>query len=253
MHLRLPLVIGVVAVASVAAILRPHGAHSLAPPGSALSPPVSVASRGPFDRVVSERDLGLSRHSATRDSRGAHRAERSSSAIVVYVAGRVARPGLYHLPPHSRADDALRAAGGAQSDADLVALNLAAPLADGDEVAVLSKTEASLRPHRRTRRGTSNALASGGVSEPPRKKRAHRKRRAHADASIEAATNDLVDLNAADASELETLPGIGAALAERIVTVREASGPFGSADDLLDVGGMTQGRLDALLPYVVVR
>jgi competence protein ComEA len=60
-----------------------------------------------------------------------------------------------------------------------------------------------------------------------------------------------IDINAADASELETLPGVGANLAERIVSYREQNGPFAALDDLLDVGGMTQKRLDDIEPFLV--
>lgn len=180
----------------------------------------------------------------------------SAQAIVVYVAGDVRRPGLYRLPPRSRADDAVRAAGGARADADLVAVNLAAPIADGDEVAVLATSDAPVAvAHRRSRRATAGVRAAGATATGPRqKRRTHRKRGTGVDATTASdAPSDLIDLNHADASELETLPGIGAALAERIVSVREAGGGFTSADDLLDVGGMTQSRLDALAPYIVVR
>lgn len=130
----------------------------------------------------------------------------------------------------------------------------------------MSKNAALPAAPRRSRRAVSG-VTIGEPQRPARrrKRKAPRKRHAgyagsavstgrpaEADAESDA-PREIVDLNRADASELESLPGIGAALAERIVAVREASGPFASADDLLDVGGMTQGRLDALLPYITVR
>ncbi len=241
MHLRLPLVAGVVAIAAASALVRAHTAA--APSAAAL-----VIATAPALPAASVR-----RRPPPRTPVG---------TIVVYVAGDVVHAGLYTLPQRSRAADAVRAAGGARPDADLVALNLAAPLADGDEVAVVSKSEAPARgsAHRRTRRNVARVMTDGAASVQHRKKRHARKRSAGAadptgagaDATRDAPM-DVVDLNRADTSELESLPGIGAALAERIVAVREASGPFASADDLLDVGGMTQGRLDAVLPYVTVR
>jgi competence protein ComEA len=63
----------------------------------------------------------------------------------------------------------------------------------------------------------------------------------------------LVDVNRADAATLATIPGIGAGLAERIVAFRSTNGPFASPDELLDVSGITDRRLEALLPYVVAR
>ena len=60
-------------------------------------------------------------------------------------------------------------------------------------------------------------------------------------------------MNAADEATLETLPGIGPSLAERIVAFRDLNGPFASSDELLDVGGMTAGKVDAISPYVTFR
>jgi competence protein ComEA len=62
-----------------------------------------------------------------------------------------------------------------------------------------------------------------------------------------------VDINTADADTLATIPGIGPGLAERIVAFRTSNGPFASVDELLDVSGITDRRLDALLPYVIAR
>ena len=62
-----------------------------------------------------------------------------------------------------------------------------------------------------------------------------------------------MDINTADAETLATIPGIGGGLAERIVAFREQNGPFASVDELLDVAGITEHRLDAMIPYVVAR
>jgi competence protein ComEA len=157
-----------------------------------------------------------------------------AARIVVYVAGAVRRAGIYELPPSARAFDALRAAGGATAGADMMAVNLAQPLSDGDEVAV---------PPAGTRR-SAHTRASAGRAHAHHKKKRHRR---------DDAPSSVVDLNAAGESELEDLPGIGPALAERIVAFREQTGPYGSSDDLLDVAGMTQSKLDAIAPYVSVR
>jgi competence protein ComEA len=237
MNLRLPVVAAVVAAAAGAAVLHAH--HSSPPPAAfaASDPP------GPHVR---------------------HRRALAPDGIVVYVAGDVVRGGIYTLPSGARAVDALRAAGGAGRDADLVAVDLAQELSDGDEVAVpsLAGGESAATPPRR-RHGTHH-----------KKHRKHRKhhRRRHAaaaladaasgsDAGLDAdaasasdadAPTSVIDLNTADASELETLPGVGATLAERIVSFRELTGSFGSADDLLDVAGITQSKLDKIEPYVTV-
>jgi competence protein ComEA len=162
---------------------------------------------------------------------------------VVYVAGAVARPGVYELPPGARVQAALRAAGGALPGADLEAVNLARPVEDGEEIAV-------------PRPGELVRTASAG-GEPSETGRRRRRRRHHGSGERGAARRqekeppaETVDVNAASAEELETLPGIGPSLAERIVTFRETNGPFGSAEDLLDVNGMNDRRLEEIEPYI---
>jgi len=141
---------------------------------------------------------------------------------VVYVAGAVARPGLYRLAPGARADDAVRLAGGMRPGADPVAVNLAARVADGDEIVVPRIGEATPRPRGRSPR-------SRRVSTP-------------APASV--------GLNDAGADMLAKVPGLGPALAARIVAFRETNGAFANLDELLDVNGMTPARLDRAAPYL---
>jgi competence protein ComEA len=150
---------------------------------------------------------------------------------LVYVAGAVVHPGVYALSGDARAQDALAKAGGATRDADLVAVNLAARVADGDEIAV-------------PRQGEARAPARSAHRRPP----AGGARRRRSPRRAETATGPVVDLNAADARTLSELPGIGPVLAERIVDFRALNGPFASVDGLADVAGVTPQRLDAILP-----
>jgi competence protein ComEA len=159
---------------------------------------------------------------------------------MVYVAGAVAHPGVYVIAPDARAKDALAKAGGATHDADLVAVNLAAHVADGDEIAVPhqgdARTAAAARSaHRRT----------AGAARVTRR----RPRRAATNAGSAAPESaQVVDINSAGAAALAQLPGIGPTLAERIVEFRTLNGPFASVDGLADVAGITPQRLDALAP-----
>lgn len=127
-------------------------------------------------------------------------ADGSGTRILVHVLGAVAEPGLYELRDGERIVDAVAAAGGFAEDADQAALNLARALADGEQVYVPAVGE-----------------------EPP---------------VPQEAPGGLVNLNTADASELETLPGLGPELAARIVEWRTENGPFASVDDLLKVTGI---------------
>jgi competence protein ComEA len=184
-------------------------------------------------------------------------------SAVVYVAGAVRRPGVYAVPASARVGDALARAGGGRLDADLVAVNLAARLHDGEEIAVpVLGTEPPARPretggqiHRRKRGAQSDAtVADAGRGDPvghkTRRGTGRNGRRAH---RADAPPPDSVDLNSADEKTLETLPGVGPALAARIVLFRDANGAFGSIDELLDVSGVTERRLELISPYVEVR
>jgi competence protein ComEA len=162
---------------------------------------------------------------------------------MVYVAGDVARPGVYAVGPEARVRDALALAGGNRPDADLVAVNLAAHVRDGDEIVVPVRGAApapGARSHGRGRRA-GGPRRTGSNGRHPRSRR---------DAPPPAG---LVDINSAGAEILATIPGIGPGLAERIVAFRAANGPFASVDQLLEVSGITEHRLDAILPYVAAR
>lgn len=130
-----------------------------------------------------------------------------SGELYVHVLGAVARPGLYVLAPDARVVDALAAAGGTTGDADLAAVNLARTLEDGEQIIVPVVGASATTP--------------GGA----------------------APGDDRIDLNTADQAALETLPRIGPALAERILSWREENGRFRSVDDLLAVPGIGEKLL----------
>jgi len=153
----------------------------------------------------------------------------SAEPSVVYVAGAVAKPGLYRLGPEARAADAVAAAGGMRSSADSGGVNLAARLRDGDEVFVPALGET---PRTRTR---MRARSTSGRSRTP------------------APPALALDVNAAGEDQLAAVPGIGRALAARIVALREADGAFTTLDELLDVSGMTQSRLERAKPYLTTQ
>jgi len=139
-----------------------------------------------------------------------------SGELYVHVLGHVAEPGLYVLDLDARVVDALAAAGGTLDDADLQAVNLARPLSDGEQLIV---------------------PMIGATAE---------------DGSTSSGGDGLIDLNNAEQSELETLPGIGPALAQRIVSWRDDNGRFNSVDDLLVVAGIGDKVLAGLKDLVRV-
>ncbi|MEO7202676.1 MAG: ComEA family DNA-binding protein [Candidatus Tumulicola sp.] len=167
----------------------------------------------------------------------------ASAALVVYVAGAVARPGLYALRDGSRAADAVARAGGLRADADSASVNLAQRVSDGDEVDVAVMGERPARSRSRTsgsrfRRSRSAHTRSG------------RSRRDDDASPSNDVSESAVDVNTADAAALTAVPGIGRSIAGRIVELRERTGPFATLDELLDVAGMTQSRLERARPYL---
>jgi competence protein ComEA len=158
---------------------------------------------------------------------------------LVYVAGAVVRPGVYGLGDDARVRDAVAEAGGATRDADLVAVNLAAHVADGEEVAV---------PHLGDPRPAARASRGPAAHQGRRRRSSPRRRAPVSDAAPPgAAESAKVDLNSATEDALAELPGIGPVLAERIVEFRALNGPFATVDGLADVAGITPAHLDGPL------
>ncbi len=145
----------------------------------------------------------------------------------VYVSGAVKSTGVYRLPPESLVVDAIEQAGGAADDADLVAINLAHPLSDGEQIYVPTLEEASSPPAPISRGGAT-------IVDSP---------------AADNAPGGPVDLNEATQKELESLPGIGPAMAQRIIEGR----PYSTVDDLLNVKGIGDAKLEKIRPYVIVK
>jgi competence protein ComEA len=142
---------------------------------------------------------------------------RASARLVVDVAGAVRRPGLHELAPGTRIADALAAAGGATAKADINAVNLAAPVADGEQIVVPA-------------RGPGAAGGSSGAAPSP---------------------TAPLDLNSASLEQLDALPGIGPTTAQKILDYRQAHGSFHSVAELDAVPGIGQGRIEQLKGLVL--
>lgn len=164
-------------------------------------------------------------------------AENSDPAeLVVHVSGAVASPGVVRLPAGSRVDDALGAAGGPNEDAELAAVNLARPVADGEQIYVPRPGE---EPPASARDPGGAGSAAGATSG------------SGAEDGAEDAGGP-IDLNTADATELEALPGVGPAIAQRIVEHREKNGAFASVDALLEVSGIGPATLEEIRAQATV-
>lgn len=159
-------------------------------------------------------------------TRPANPATTTPTTIVVHVAGAVVEPGVYRVPAGARVVDAVAAAGGSSSDGRADALNLAAPLRDGDRVHVPTNGEVPL--------GVAGVTSAGGGS-----------------LSTTGPVGPL-DVNVATVDELDRLPGVGPATAAAIVAHREQHGPFPTVDAIGDVRGIGPAKLEALRPLVTV-
>ena len=145
---------------------------------------------------------------------------------LVHVAGEVRKPGVYRMGGDTRVIQAVRVAGGPTRDADLTHLNLAAPLADGQQVVVPARPRAGVAGA-----GGGGTAGAGG-------------------AGASGAGSGPVSLSSATAADLEALDGVGPALAARIIAWRDSHGGFSSVDALDEVPGIGPARMEALRPHL---
>ncbi len=156
-------------------------------------------------------------------SEGAGVAGLPTARVVVDVVGAVRRPGLYRLEQGSRIADAVARAGGATGKAELSMVNLAAPLADGEQVVV---------PKRAAAGAAAAGVAAGG-----------------AEAGAGPSTGP-VHLSTATLDQLDSLPGVGPVTAQKILDYRAKHGAFSSVDELDAVPGIGPSRMDQLRDLV---
>lgn len=147
-----------------------------------------------------------------------------TDTVTVYVTGLVAEPGVHSLPLGARVIDAIAASGGALPDADTVSINFAQPVTDGEHII--------LGPH-----GDGSQVTGSGTSGA---------------AAGAAAGQGLINVNTADATQLQSLPGIGPVTAAAIIAHRESSGAFRSVDELVAVRGIGPATLAQLRDAVTV-
>ncbi len=150
--------------------------------------------------------------------------------VRVYVGGEVATPGLYTLPRGSRVIEALQAAGGATAIGDTDGIGMAGVVEDADQIIV---------PPRRAAVQSDSApllpTVSGAATVP-----------------VSAPIRGSININAASASELEELPGIGPAIAALIIEHRTTHGPFQTVDELEVISGISQRMVDEMRAQITV-
>ncbi|MFO7678821.1 MAG: helix-hairpin-helix domain-containing protein [Chloroflexota bacterium] len=152
--------------------------------------------------------------------------------IQVYVNGAVAQEAIYSLPPGSRVQDAVQAAGGFTNEANAVVVNLVQPLFNGAQVYVPFVAEDASTP--------TAVLLTGSVPQN------------NQGAQAATMTGSLVNINTADSAQFETLPGIGPSTAEKIIAYRDENGPFAAIEAIMNVPGIGEGKFADIQDLITV-
>lgn len=182
---------------------------------------IEAVAGGAVDVVEAQEPLGQTDAHAEKE---ADLASEDAAAQYVHVTGAVVSPGMYGLPGSARVQDAIEAAGGMTDDAEPAMIDLARIVADGEQIVVPSAADLEAA----SASAQAQAADGGGASPWPGKSFS-------ANGSV---VGGKVNINLADAAQLDDLPGIGQATAEKIIEDREANGPFASKDDLQRVSGI---------------
>ena len=164
--------------------------------------------------------------------------------VRIHVAGAVVHPGVYTVSSSSRVVDAVEAAGGATSRADLERINLAQTIVDTEQVFVPFRssriTKVTVAPRLRPSRTSVPAAVPTVPGAVPT-------------IGVPSATiSPLINLNSATSDQLDTLPGVGPSTAKAIISYRNRKGPFGKVEDLLNVPGIGPSKVAALRDQVTV-
>ena len=252
-----PRVLLLVAVLALVAVVWGVTQFSAAPRAEQLASP--SASAESVQAVGAQQSPGAqsTAQPGAHPSESAQGGPSGEATVRVHVAGAVNNPGVYTLPAQGRAVDAIAAASGAAADADLDRVNLAGALSDGVQIYVPHRGETAAPAQIQPNGGTANTgqgNAANGVSQNGASQGGTQPQPARTLTPAGSAQKGStpVNINTATAEELQTLPRIGPAMAQRIIAWREAHGGFRSVDELDAVPGIGPSMLENLRPLVTV-
>lgn len=252
-----PRVLLLVAVLALVAVVWGVTQFSAAPRAEQLASPSASAESVQAAGAQQSPGAQSTAQPGANPSESAQGGASGEATVRVHVAGAVNNPGVYTLPAQGRAVDAIAAASGAAVDADLDRVNLAGALSDGVQIYVPHRGETAAPAQIQPNGGTANAgqgnaangaaqngTSQGGTQPQPA--------RTLTPAGSAQKGSTPVNINTATAEELQTLPRIGPAMAQRIIAWREAHGGFRSVDELDAVPGIGPSMLENLRPLVTV-
>ena len=250
-----PRVLLLVAVLALVAVVWGVTQFSAAPRAEQLASPSATAES--VQAVGAQQSPGTQSTAQSGASESAQGGASGEATVRVHVAGAVNNPGVYTLPAQGRTVDAIAAASGAAADADLDRVNLAGTLSDGVQIYVPHRGETAAPAQIQPNGGTANAgqgnaangAAQNGASQGGTQPQPARTLTASGSAQKGSSP---VNINTATAEELQSLPRIGPAMAQRIIAWREAHGGFRSVDELDAVPGIGPSMLENLRPLVTV-
>lgn len=176
---------------------------------------VLVKADGTVEGVAASSGASASNNADGTDSNQGKDADEKQ--LCVYICGQVAAPGVYYVTQGARVCDVVECAQGFLENASLESLNLARPVSDGEQIIVRAMDEVS-----------SDSTDGNNAS------------------------SQLVNINTASATQLEQIPGIGAAFAQRIISYRDKQGLFKTVDELKNVSGIGDKKLESIRAYVCV-
>ncbi|WP_314689162.1 ComEA family DNA-binding protein [uncultured Rothia sp.] len=252
-----PRVLLLVAVLALVAVVWGATQFSAAPRAEQLASPSAPAES--VQAVGAQKSPGAqsTAQPSANPSESAQGGASGEATVRVHVAGAVNNPGVYTLPAQGRAVDAIAAASGAAADADLDRVNLAGALSDGVQIYVPHRGETAAPAQIQPNGGTANAgqgNAANGASQNGTAQSGSQPQPARTltPAGSTQKGSTPVNINTATAEELQSLPRIGPAMAQRIIAWREAHGGFRSVDELDAVPGIGPSMLENLRPLVTV-
>lgn len=264
-----PRVLLLVAVLALVAVVwgvtqfsaAPRAEQVASPSASAESVQAVGAQQSPGAQPGTQSTAQSAAQPGANPSESAQGGASGEATVRVHVAGAVNNPGVYTLPAQGRAVDAIAAASGAAADADLDRVNLAGALSDGVQIYVPHRGETAAPAQIQPNGGTANAgqgNAANGASQNGTAQSGSAQNNAPQPARTLTASGSAqkgstpVNINTATAEELQSLPRIGPAMAQRIIAWREAHGGFRSVDELDAVPGIGPSMLENLRPLVTV-